>query len=93
MTTTQLLPLAVASLKRAITWSWQLKLDETGLYRWYLDGTMPTRLRGCIRTHAKSALRVVEQAFLGDVQIINTPERIALDKEISARAKNLRETG
>ena len=75
MTTSQPLPLALATLKSAISWTWQLKIDETGLYRWYLDGAMRTQLRGCTRTQAETALRrFVEQSLRGDLEIVNTPE-------------------
>lgn len=75
MTTSQPLPLAVASLKSAISWTWQLKLDENGLYRWYLDGTTPMQLRGCTRTQAETALRrFVEQSLQGELVITDTCE-------------------
>ena len=75
MTTSQPLPLAVASLKSAITWTWQLKLDENGLYRWYLDGTTPMQLRGCTRTQAETSLRrFVEQSLQGELVIVDTYE-------------------
>jgi hypothetical protein len=75
MTTSQPLPLAVASLKSAISWTWQLKLDENGLYRWYLDGTTPMQLRGCTRTQAETALRrFVEQSLKGELVITDTCE-------------------
>ena len=93
MTTSQPLPLALASLESAITWTWQLKLDENGLYRWYLDGTIRTGLRGCTRAQAESALRrFVEQSLRGDLEIIDPPERIGAEKE-SLKLQNLSEAG
>jgi hypothetical protein len=78
MTTSQLLPLALATLNSAITWTWQLKLDENGLYRWYLDGTAPTQLRGCTRTQAEFALRrFVEHSLRGELEIVYTAEKMA----------------
>ena len=78
MTTSQPLPLATASLKSAITWTWQLKLDENRLYRWYLDGTTPTQLRGCTRAQAEAALRrFVENSLRGDLEIIDMPEAVS----------------
>ena len=75
MTTSQPLHLAVASLKSAISWTWQLKLDENGLYRWYLDGTTPMQLRGCTRAQAETSLRrFVEQSLQGELEIIDTCE-------------------
>jgi hypothetical protein len=77
MTTSQSLPLAIASLKSAISWTWELKLDDTGLYRWYLDGTTPMQLRGCTRSQAETALRrFVEQSLQGELVIIDTCEDI-----------------
>jgi hypothetical protein len=78
MTTCQPLPLAVASLTSAISWTWQLKIDETGLYRWYLDGVMRTQLRGCTRTQAEDALRrFVEHSLRGELEIVDTPEGVS----------------
>jgi hypothetical protein len=75
MRTSQPLPLAVASLESAISWTWQLKLDENGLYRWYLDGTTPMQLRGCTRAQAETALRrFVDQSLQGELVIIDTPQ-------------------
>jgi hypothetical protein len=75
MTTSQPLPVAIASLKSAISWTWQLKLDENGLYRWYLDGTTPMQLRGCTRAQAVTALRrFVDQSLQGDLVIIDIGE-------------------
>jgi len=75
MTTSQPLHLAVASLKSAISWTWQLKLDENGLYRWYLDGTTPMQLRGFTRAQAETSLRrFVEQSLQGELVIIDTCE-------------------
>jgi len=72
MTPSQSLPLAIASLESAITWTWQLKLDENGLYRWYLDGTTPMQLRGYTREQAETALRrFVEQSLQGDLVIVD----------------------
>jgi len=94
MTTSQSLPLAVASLTSAINWTWQLRLDENGLYRWYLDGAMRTQLRGCTRAQAEHALRrFVENSLRGDLEIVDVPERIAVDKENFPRDDNWSETG
>jgi len=94
VTTRQPLHLAVASLKSAINWTWHLKVDETGLYRWYLDGAMRTQLRGCTRTQAEDSLRrFVEQSLRGDLEIVNTPERIAVEHETGPAGQPLKETG
>jgi hypothetical protein len=94
MTKSQTLPLAIASLQSSITWNWQLKLDENSLYRWYLDGTTPTTLRGTTRTQAESALRrFVEHSLRGDLKIVSPPERIAADSEAQPVASGLEETG
>jgi len=77
MTTSQPLPLAVASLTSAISWTWQLKVDEAGLYRWYLDGVMRTQLRGCTRTQAEDSLRrFVEHSLRGELEIVDTAEGV-----------------
>ena len=76
MTTSQPVPLAVATLQSSITWTWQLRIDDTGLYRWYLDGTNPTHLRGCTRTQAETALRrFVEHSLRGELEIVYEPEQ------------------
>ena len=93
MTTSQPLPLAVASVKSAINWIWQLRIDENGLYRWYLDGTTPMQLRGCTRSQAESALRrFVEQSLRGDLEIVEVPERMATCREGSRAGEGLKET-
>ena len=75
MTTGESFPLAVASLESAISWTWELKLDEKGLYRWYLDGATPMQLRGCTRAQAETALRrFVDQSLQGELVIIDTGE-------------------
>jgi hypothetical protein len=93
MTTTQSIPLAVALVKSTINWTWHLRIDDNGLYRWYLDGTAETELRGCTRSQAEYALRrFVEQSFRGDVEIVEVLERITVDHESSTPDKNLKET-
>jgi len=93
ITTSQSLPLAMASLKSAINWIWQLKIDETGLFRWYLDGAIPTQLRGCTRTQAETALRrFVDQSLRGDLEIVDTPERITAEVESASAEQGLEET-
>jgi hypothetical protein len=49
--------IATASIQDGSVWKWQLKIDELGLYRWYLDGTGRTELRGPTRKTADNALR------------------------------------
>jgi hypothetical protein len=48
-------PMAIAEL-RGSKWIWHLRIDDIGLYRWYLNGQAATHLRGCTRTLAESAL-------------------------------------
>jgi|SRR5215472_7219751 len=82
MTTSQTLPLAIASLQSTISWTWQLKIDEAGLYRWYLDGAMRTQLRGCTRTQAEDALRrFVQHSLRGELEIVDMPERMGQGSE------------
>ena len=77
MTPSRPLPLAIASLESAITWTWQLKLDENGHYRWYLDGTTPMQLRGYTREQAETALRrFVEQSLHGDLVIVDPRDSV-----------------
>jgi len=86
MTPSRPLPLAIASLESAITWTWQLKLDENGHYRWYLDGTTPMQLRGYTREQAETALRrFVEQSLQGDLVIVD-PRGNLVNEESSAQS-------
>ena len=93
MTISQSLPLAVALVKSTLNWTWQLRIDDNGFYRWYLDGAAATELRGCTRSQADFALRrFVEQSLRCDLEIIDVPERIAADHEGNPVGKNLKVT-
>jgi hypothetical protein len=46
-----------ATVEGQSKWKWQLRVDELGLYRWYLDGTVETNIRGGTRAAAEHALR------------------------------------
>lgn len=70
MLTTPNRPIAVASIEDSI-WSWELKVDHRcGLFRWYLDGTVETNLRGCTLQQAESAVRrFVDNTLRGKLKI------------------------
>jgi hypothetical protein len=73
MTTTQSIPLAVGLVKSTINWAWHLRIDNNGLYRWYLDGTAETELRGCTRSQAEYALRrFVDQSLRCHLSILRS---------------------
>jgi hypothetical protein len=56
-------------------WRWHLKIDTTGLYRWYLDGHVWTGLRGVTREDADHALRrFADHSFHGDLIIEDAAE-------------------
>jgi hypothetical protein len=93
MTTAQSFPLAIGFVSSKINWTWHLKIDDNGLYRWYLDGTAETELRGCTRSQAEYALRrFVDQSLRCPLEIVDTPERLAADCEDSAAGKSLKDT-
>ena len=79
MLTTQQREVAVA-LVEGSTWSWALKVDSQGLFRWYLNGTVETNLRGCTLHHAESLLRrFVDSSLRGELKITYPTERIGPD--------------
>lgn len=88
MTTTQSLPLAIALAKSTINWTWHLRIDDNDLYRWYLDGTAETELRGCTRAQAEYVLhRFVDESLRCHLEIVDTPEKLAVDREDGPRPK------
>lgn len=81
MFTTPQQAIAVA-LVEGSTWSWELKIDNCGLFRWYLDGTVETNLRGCTLEQAESTVRrFVDQSLRGELKITYPIERIGADSE------------
>ena len=82
MITTQQRAIAVA-LVEGSTWSWELKVDDRcGLFRWYLDGTVETNLRGCTLEQAESSVRrFVDQSLRGELKITYPIEHIGPDSE------------
>ena len=73
---------AMASVESAVAWCWLLKVDDCGLFRWYLNGTIETNLRGCTRKQAESALRLfVERSLQGELRIADLSERMAPDSQ------------
>ena len=62
--------IATASVEGQSRWTWSLKLDDFGLYRWYLDGVAETNIRGGTRSNAEYALRrFVERSLNGKLKI------------------------
>jgi len=60
--------IAIATLESAVTLKWYLRIDPLGLYRWYLDGTCWTNVRGSTQLKAELALRkFVEQTLQGEL--------------------------
>jgi hypothetical protein len=81
MLTMQHRTIAVA-LVEGSTWNWELKVDDCGLFRWYLNGNFGTNLRGCTRAQAESALRrFVDGSLRGELKIADPTERIGPDFE------------
>ena len=80
--------IATATVGSASTWTWHLKIDHLGLFRWYMDGDIQTNLRGCTREQADTALRrFVEQSLDGELKITNLARRLGADFE-DVRAKS-----
>ena len=72
-------PIASASVEGRSKWQWQLRIDELGLYRWYLDGVAETNIRGGTRDNAEYALRrFVGHSLNGDLKITESPEQLAV---------------
>jgi hypothetical protein len=70
--------IATASIHDGSVWRWQLKIDELGLYRWYLDGTGRTELRGATRKSADNALkRFTKKSFCLEPQFSEAQETLA----------------
>jgi hypothetical protein len=66
--------LAVAFIAGSDAWKWHLMVDTVGLYRWYLQRTVWTNLRGVTRADAEDRLRrFAEQSLRGELVIIDTP--------------------
>lgn len=79
--------LAMASVESASTWSWLLKIDQSGLFRWYLNGDIETNLRGGTREQAEEALRrFAERSLQGELQITEPTQRLGPDSEESRAA-------
>jgi hypothetical protein len=52
-------PIATAHVDNSVMWRWHLKIDSLGLFRWYLDGQIPTEIRGSTCDNAFDALSLV----------------------------------
>jgi hypothetical protein len=82
MLTMQERAVAVAVVESS-TWNWELKVDAYGLFRWYLNGTIETNLRGASLDHAVSSLRrFVDGSLRGELNVTYSPKRIGPDSEI-----------
>ena len=65
----QSVDIAIGNLK-GFDWRWILRVDAIGLYRWYLNGGVETKIKGTTREAAESALgRFVERTLRGELQI------------------------
>ena len=74
--------IAVAAIEGTSSWKWELKVDDKGLYRWYLGGGIETHLRGATYAQAETSLRrFVERSLRGQLQITNVGGRIGADSE------------
>jgi hypothetical protein len=68
--------IATASVDGPSSWTWSLKVDEYGLYRWYLDGVAETNIRGGTRSNAEYALRrFVEHSLTGKLKITESSKQ------------------
>jgi hypothetical protein len=86
MLTTAPAVIAIASVENS-TWNWELKVDHCGLFRWYLDGTIATNLRGCTLQQAESAVRrFANDALRGDLTITHSQQRIGPASETGPSA-------
>jgi len=68
--------IASASVEGQSKWTWQLRIDEIGLFRWYLDGVAETNIRGATRDNAEYALlRFVRHSLNGHLKITEPAEQ------------------
>jgi len=82
MSSLQQTPLVTAWIADGSSWRWDLRIDDRGLFRWYLDGVVATHLRGCSREHAEAVLRrFVSQSLKGDLRVTDAAERMGPDSE------------
>jgi hypothetical protein len=56
--------LAKGWLEQQPAWSWELRKDVLGIYRWYLTDEVPTRICGATRGEAEIALRAFGSRYL-----------------------------
>jgi hypothetical protein len=75
-------PAIAVALVEGSTWNWELKVDDCGLFRWYLDGTVETNLRGLTPAHAELSLhRFVDESLRGELKIAHSAERFGTISE------------
>jgi len=69
MSTQEATYVAEATLKDG-NWTWLLRVDDVGLYRWYLRGDKETHIRASTQAGAEAALqRYVKRTFRGELVI------------------------
>jgi hypothetical protein len=62
--------LAEAFIDGSPMWKWTLRIDDLGLFRWYLDEHIATHLRAGSREQAERALRrFVTGSLRGELRI------------------------
>ena len=72
---------AVASVESS-SLNWELKVEDRGLFRWYLNGTIETNLRGCTLDQAESVLRqFVDGSLRGELKVTYPTERMRPDSQ------------
>lgn len=80
-------PAIAVALVESSTWYWELKVDDCGLFRWYLNGTIETNLRGCTLEQAEFAVRrFVDDSLRGELKITYSNKRIGPDSETGQAA-------
>jgi hypothetical protein len=68
------------ALVEGSTWTWELKVDDLGLFRWYFNGRIHTNLRGCSLAQAESELRrFVDNSLRGELKVTYPTERTGPD--------------
>jgi hypothetical protein len=61
--------IAIAKVKHS-DWEWRLRIDQIGVYRWYLSGRIPMNVKGTSRKAAESALaRFVDRTLRDELDI------------------------
>lgn len=81
MLTIQQQAIALAFIANS-SWSWELRVDDVALFRWYMDGVIETNLRGVTPGQAESALRrFVNDSLQGELRLIYLSEHMGPGSE------------